>query len=98
MVHRMHTNYIIEVIADGWDRPGSFGSQDSVDQSGTYRVVDNSTAGDAASYGYATAHVFPSWVTDICPSAPNCTHGEAHALVSSQGASGAAWYNSSQIL
>ena len=79
-ISRNGYNYILEVIADSWNRPASFGAQDSTDINGIYRVVDNKTNGTAASYGYETAHVFPSAITDICPNAPDCTHGEFKTL------------------
>ncbi len=84
-------NYIIEVIADNWDRPESFGAQDSVDQSGTYRIIDNRTDGVAAYYEYFTTHTFPPWITKICPFAPDCNHEEALELGNTQGPSGFAW-------
>ncbi len=91
VVPLMDTNYILEVISDSWDRPDSFGQNYKPDQSSVYRAVDNRTPGTASSYGYVTVHSFPTWITDICPNAPNCTWSEVRTLTRTKGASGAAW-------
>ncbi len=81
MAHSQDTNYIIEVIADGWARPASFnGSPDPDPATGNYRIVDNQTGGLAASYGYITSHEFPAGILAICPNAPDSSYTEAKAL------------------
>lgn len=75
-------DYILEVIADGWDRPAYFGLVDDHPTLG-YRIVKSRTPGSASSHGYNTVHVFPIDVTTHCPNAPDCTHGEIGNLVES---------------
>jgi len=81
MGHPEDTNYIIEVISDGWSRPDSFGPDLDPDlRYGLYRIMDNGTSGTAASYGYTTAHSYPQALLDIAPNLPDCTASEAATL------------------
>lgn len=87
----MAVSYIIEFLPDGWSLPESFGVQGGSDQSGNYRLIDDKSNKTAGEQSYVTSHSYPSWVTDLCPDAPDCSHGQAVTLKNTQGASGSAW-------
>lgn len=97
MAHPEDTNYIIEVLADGWDRPVSYNGG-SNDQSLIYSAIDNKTSTTAEDAGYVTVHIYPSWITDHCPNAPDASSSEIKSLVRTYGSSGSAWLPVSEEL
>ena len=83
--------FILEYITDGWVRPESFGEDFPEDQGNSYAAVSNDQHGNAASYGYTTSHVYPTWVTDHCPNAPDANWDEMKSLMSTEGAVNETW-------
>ena len=76
MAHPMDTCYVLAYIPDGFTWPSSFKGAGNIDQSGTYEIHDDQSEKTAENQGYTTAHVFPTWITDICPNAPDCRYSD----------------------
>ena len=91
----MNTTYHVLLATVQGNLPECFGSQDSIDQSGTYILVDCGMTEDFnASYPNLSSYVpgsYPSYMTAIASDPLNCTRSEAASIIATFGASGSAW-------